>query len=106
MPGDESHFVERVDDGALKLGHHLHIVNILDVVALHNRNLSVDHHVLRMEGAEDRSVEIDHFDIDIGKLVRVRNPDLAIGIGLWFLSSVEIRAMVIAQKDDVQILLA
>ena len=37
VPGDESHIVERLDDRAFELRHHLQIVVVLDVVALDDR---------------------------------------------------------------------
>lgn len=46
VPGDESSVVERVDDRAFELGHHLHIVVVLDIVALYDGDVSIDDHIL------------------------------------------------------------
>ncbi len=80
MPRNECNFVERINDRSFELCHHLHVVNVLNVVALHNCNPPVDDHVLGMECPEDRLVEVDHLDVDIWYIVWVRDPDLALRI--------------------------
>lgn len=66
VPRNECNFVERIDDRPFELCHHLHIVDVLDVVALHDRNPSVYNHILGVERPKHGLVKVDHLDVDIG----------------------------------------
>ena len=80
VPRYHSNLVEGIDDGALELYHHFHVVDVLDVVALHNGDTPVDYHVLGMERPEYGFMEIHHFNVDIREFFRVRYADFALGI--------------------------
>jgi hypothetical protein len=80
MPRNKSNLVERINNRSFKLRHHLHVVDVLDVVALHDCDPSVDDHVLGMKRAEDWLVEVHDFDIDVGEVVWMGDANLAVRI--------------------------
>jgi hypothetical protein len=58
------------------MNHHLQIIVILDIVTLQNGNPAIHHHVLGVEGAYQRRVEVDDLHIDIGNLLGAGEVDI------------------------------
>ena len=79
---------------------HLQVLVVLDVVALQESNLPVDDHVLGMEGAQERRVEIHNLYVNVWDFARVREVDILSGKVLlgnnvvWLVDLLEASAVV------------
>jgi hypothetical protein len=75
VPRYQSYVIYRIDDGSLKMCHHLEIIIVLNIVALNNGDLPIDNHEFGMKGSEKWSVVIDYFHIDVWDISRCWKSD-------------------------------
>ena len=80
VPGNHGDVVEGINNRPLELSHHLQIVNVLDIIALHDGDPPVDNHVFGVKRAEYRRVVVHDLDIDVGQLFGTRDSDFALGV--------------------------
>jgi hypothetical protein len=79
-PRKQRSIIETIHNGTLDMSQHLEIIIVLDITALQQSHAPIYHSELGMECSKDRSVEVDHLEIDIGNLTRCGEFDFLAGV--------------------------